>query len=346
MADAKTLLFGYDFEMRRMDGIGRYVCELHKGLVKKHYKHEILQFDDIMRPLHVSRLPTLASHMAENRDLLHIMQPELGWFTSARAKVKMITWHDMMIFSRTRKDIVRRVYHNISGDMAYKNSDIIMCNSSKTMHDVKAHFGPDKDKKFFPISHGIGPKFLAQSPFDGERKDFFYVGAINYEHKNLAGILSAFKQISERSSTKLQLLHIFTKTYDARNIIAEKARSVGISTKSIILHHGASDEEIIKTSKRCVACLHLTMEEGQGLPILESMALGTPVIVLKNAKIPSEVERYAIKESEEGVVSTALKLIGEQRPAPKVAIKYAKSFTYERTVSEVIKVYKYASGLA
>ena len=343
MIRLKTLLFGYNFDYRRRDGVGRYAYELHKGLLERHYKHDILELDDIIHPLRVGRLPSLVSYMSKGYDMIHIMEPELGWFTRATAKVRIMTWHDMMLFTRTKKDNVRRIYHNMSGDMAYKNSDIIMCNSSKTRDEVIDYFNDKGEKKFFVISHGISENFIKAIPYKGPRKDFIFIGSIQYEHKNLEGLLKAFKEI-QKSDPK-QLLYIFTPTPEAENVLNEKLGKLDMNRKNIILTGKTTDDKILSVLKRCIATLHLTKEEGQGLPILESMAAGTPVIVLENAHIPKEVTKYAIKAPENKVAEEALALRNRSNGASKEAVAYAKSFTYDRTVKEALKVYKYAEEL-
>ena len=91
---------------------------------------------------------------------------------------------------------------------------------------------------------------------------------------------------------------------------------------------------------RLVAYLHLSKEEGLGLPILEALAAGTNALVLRDAKIPAEVRRHAMSVPEGAVAGRLLALMASPKPAPPRAVAYARGFTWKRTVDETIKVYK------
>jgi hypothetical protein len=76
------------------------------------------------------------------------------------------------------------------------------------------------------------------------------------------------------------------------------------------------------------------------MSILCALAAGTNVLTLKGATIPNETSKYTFRGSESEVVRKALELAKNSKPASPQAIKYARSFTWERTVKETLAVYK------
>jgi len=356
-------LIGNDFDERLHNGIGRYSHELYKNLLRLGYEPYAISLDDLVKKSILRNIPKIRIYKRFSgrkivkkikTDILHLMSPEASIAVSkTSAKAICTTWHDNMLFTRYAKagfkNKIFNKYETYLGHRAYLISDAITSNSSKTQQEMQDYFKQkglyDDTKIYKVISHGVDNIFLNKEPYKDDRTDFVYIGAINYSHKNLDGLLEAFSDILLRDTR--QNLHIFTSTNNAQKIL-EEALSHFIDErmyKQVILHYKASDEEIIEYTRKAVALLHLSMEEGFGLPILEAMALGTPVITLEVAKIPEEVRKYAYKEADYlKVVDRADKLINANKPLSKEAIDYAKSFTWERTAKETAEFYNYVLG--
>jgi len=351
-------LIGNDFDERLHDGIGRYSHELYKNLLKLGHKPYTLSLDDLVKKSILHNIPKIRIYKRFsarkrvknlNADILHLMSPHVSIAVGkTHTKAICTTWHDNMIFTRYAKaglkNKIYNKYETYVGHRAYLISDAIISVSSKTQQETQDYFKQkglyDDTKIYKVISLGVDNVFLNKEPYKGDRKDFVYIGAINYSHKNLDGLLEAFSDILLKEPK--QHLHIFTSSNNAQSIL-EKAHSTYLDERmhrQVILHYKASDEEIIEYTRKAVALLHLSLEEGFGLPIVEAMALGTPVITLEVAKIPEEVRKYAYKEADYlKVVDRADKLINANKPLSKEAIDYAKSFTWERTAKETAEFY-------
>jgi len=355
-------LIGNDFDERLHDGIGRYSHELYENLLRLGYEPYAISVDDLFKNPILNNIPkiryfyriykrlTLGRKKVKNvkAEILHLMSPEQSIVVGkTQAKAICTTWHDNMLLTRYTKGLKYKVinkYQTYGAYRAYRISDAIISVSSQTQKEMQDYFKQkglyDDTKIYKVISLGVDDIFLNKEPYKGDRQDFVYVGAINFSHKNLKGLLEAFSDILLKYPE--QHLHIFTSSNNAQSIL-EKALSTYLDERmhrQVILHYKASDEEIIEYTRKAVALLHLSMEEGFGLPILEAMALGTPVITLEVAKIPEEVRKYTYKEADYlKVVDRADKLINANKPLSKEAIDYAKSFTWERTAKETLEFY-------
>lgn len=322
----KNAKFGYS-------GIDRYSQELDEGLTSVRYKHDKYAYG-INNPF--KRL--FASPKAvKGYDVIHLTQAH-GYeaFIGSKAK-KILTWHDNQIFTRKGKS---QFYNIIRGLTAYNFADTITFNSKQSYTELQDYLYRysrfDKDKIYDITPLPLENIWIKQKISNKqERKGFIYIGAIHYEHKNFDGLINAYKEICNNiSSVQKPPLYIFTSSPNAD----ELEEQVGSYPYPIFFHTRASDKEILEYLKESIALLHLSKYEGYGLPILESTAVGTPVITLKEAKIPEETAKWTIRTDD--VVSEAVKLYDKPRSASQEAISYAKSLTKENYARKMVELYK------
>jgi glycosyltransferase involved in cell wall biosynthesis len=102
---------------------------------------------------------------------------------------------------------------------------------------------------------------------------------------------------------------------------------------------------------RSAACLLLTSAyEGFGLPVLEAMACGTPVVMYDNSSLP-EVAGPAgvlVREGDVGAMAgEALRLLhdaAEHERRSQLGLRWAANFSWRRTAEATVSVYRRAAG--
>ncbi|MBD2384162.1 FkbM family methyltransferase [Cylindrospermum sp. FACHB-282] len=105
-----------------------------------------------------------------------------------------------------------------------------------------------------------------------------------------------------------------------------------------------SDEELITAYSGAVALVYPSKYEGFGMPIVEAMACGCPVITCPNASIPEVAGEAAIYVNEDDVVGLANALCEVQKPSVRnslisAGLAQAKKFSWTKmakTVSSVL----------
>ena len=338
----RTILVAYSFGYNQrfgFSGIDRYSQELNEGLTKIGYEHNTYEYG---RSGVLKRLFS-TSKAVRGYDVIHLTQPH-GYeaFLNTNAK-KILTWHDNMIFTRKSK---AQFFNVFRGLIAYSLADTITFNSQQSFNELKDYvsaykkFNENKTYDITPLPlENIWIK--AKVNKKQERRGFIYIGAIDYPHKNFKGLLGTYQELCDNiHDTQKPPLRIFTSSPNASEVLQETTEALGINLNSypITLYERKSDKEILPILRQSLALLHLTFEEGYGLPIMESIAVGTPVITLTEAKIPEETKKWTIATNDPA--NEALKLYDKQRTASKEAISYAKSLTKENYAKKMVKLYK------
>ncbi|MDE1860332.1 MAG: glycosyltransferase [Candidatus Micrarchaeota archaeon] len=341
-------LVGRDFDFSGNDGISRYSNQIYTKISEVSKERKLR-----LKAVSVIRFSRIRRAIGEldvgNCDLVHLVYPNPIGVMRTLAKM-VITWHDNRVFTRAhgvtvlsgkyyRERSVRRLAIE-----NYMKSDGIISVSSKTERELKEYLKRydlyDQGKRHFVVNEGIEDIFLAQKVWNGPRKDFAYVGSIHQEHKNLPALLRVFSSIVHEVDD--QKLHIFTMSPDADKVLRrELGRFENLSMENVVLHYKKPDSELIKYIPKIAAYIHLSKDEGFGLPIMEAISMGTPALILRDSDIPEEVKKPAFKSDIGGIEREALRLLDRQKPAPAAAIKYVRGFTWERTAERTIEVYEH-----
>jgi len=141
------------------------------------------------------------------------------------------------------------------------------------------------------------PRVLSRSFFEMQGRDhgrllrklgvrtpyFLFVGLLK-PHKNVQGLLRAFALIPEtfRDSLQLVIAGKLDSFYPALRRITEE-----LSLQGQVLFTGHVSEEELHSLYACAMAFVLpSLNEGFGLPVLEAMAYGVPVIVSKTSSLP------------------------------------------------------------
>lgn len=165
----------------------------------------------------------------------------------------------------------------------------IICNSQATADDVMHFFGCSaKDISVIPLAYD-------ESRFrwlDLPTSNYFLCLGRSAPHKNWGRVLSAFAQLPQRQDYKLWLVG----PTDARftpHLLAQ-ARELGIIHQVKVLDFLES-EELVNVINQAIALVFPSLWEGFGLPIIEAMACGTPVITSNFAPMAEVAGNAALK---------------------------------------------------
>ena len=354
-------LLNENFDNTYHDGVGRYASELSKALSNLKQKYYTISTDNLSRCKNIffryldTRIKVSKElNKIKNLRVLHLTKPESISFLPKilpNDAVLIISWHDLIRINYFANKPYLQNDGRISPSFyyrhflkeyirAYEESSHILAVSNFTKIEIDEWAKKlglyDNAKRITVVNPGINDNFIKSQPYNGPRKGFVYLGNLFKAPK----LLHTFYKILMRLPD--QKLYIFTQFKDANTFIGNEIKKNNWHNMlpNVIVHVNSSDDEIIKRLRESLGLLHLVDVEGFGFTIMESLALGTPVIIPKGAKITSEVSKYAFKVDYEEMAEFCEELCSSQTHLERQAIAYAKSFSYENTARMVKSVYE------
>jgi glycosyltransferase involved in cell wall biosynthesis len=127
---------------------------------------------------------------------------------------------------------------------------------------------------------------ILEGKFPGLRDGFlFYVGGGDWR-KNVTGLIEAYARLPEQFRERHQLVITYKLDPEARQNLEGFARELGIHGDQLLLTGFVPDRELSALYRRCGVFVFPSLYEGAGLPILEAMACGAPVIGSNVSSVP------------------------------------------------------------
>ena len=173
-----------------------------------------------------------------------------------------------------------------------------------------------------------------------------YVGRINIR-KNLVRLIEAFAGIQDRD-VKLVIVGSAGWLYQDFFQHVEKLEE----PRSVLLSGFVPDEDLPAIYQLATVFAYIPLVEGFGLPPLESMGVGTPVITSNTSSIPEVVSDCALKVdpySVEEIRAALDRLLGSQDLQDELARKgmeRASSFSWEATARQTLDVFRKRASTA
>jgi glycosyltransferase involved in cell wall biosynthesis len=170
------------------------------------------------------------------------------------------------------------------------------------------------------------------------------------QRKNLLGTIEAFARVKKEFPSNLKLVLTGHKTWLAKKADAMIAR---LKIQDDVIDLGKSPfEELPALYSGALALVYPSFWEGFGLPIVEAMACGTPVITSNVSSMPEIagsaallVDPYSIEELAAAIhkVTTDSALRGRLSAE---GLKQSKKFSWETTARETLAAYKKMAATA
>lgn len=233
-----------------------------------------------------------------------------------------------------------------------KRADRVITVSAHTRRDLVADLGLPEDKisvVYNGIDRDYRPLKEAETRSLIDRRLKFtepfllYVGRFD-PYKNVVGLIRAFHQFLRGRSDSPRL--VLAGHTDPRYPEAAAAVNELQLNSRVIFLDGVAEEELVALYNRARILVLPSLYEGFGLPPLEAMACGTPVIVSDRGSLPEVVgdAGVIIDPEDTEALATAISDLwdSEERRSSlrERGLTRAGEFSWKRTAEETLKIYR------
>ncbi|MFK0731741.1 MAG: glycosyltransferase family 4 protein [Gloeotrichia echinulata HAB0833] len=376
------MIIGIDtrFALKKRRGIGNYTLNLVQSLAKIDQENQYFIYTD--QPDSENLLPKAANVKIRNLvpanyllweqlilprqavkdgiDILHCTANTSPVFLNKSTKL-IVTIHDVMYLkdsallpkSNVMYQRLGRVYRSAIVSKTIKNANKVITVSNFSKSDILHHFPSLQPKSIITTYEAADPAF---SILDSQ-----YTSKIIKNRFNLAGkYLLTLGGTDPRKNTKL-VIQAFSKLKQTQNI-DQKLVIVGIPNwkqsefyhlvcllqceNDVIFTDYVTQEELVCLYNCATLFLYPSLYEGFGIPPLESMACGTPVITSNTTSIPEVVGDAALQidpNSQEALEAAVYKLLIDNSLRENLiqrGLAQAKQFSWQKMAEETLDIYK------
>ena len=348
---------GVDYFLAKfsLSGLGRYTQSLLKELQKIDKKNEYILFFPSKKTFRAQRffflhfeLPFLLKK--EKIDLFWQPDHYLPLFFLPKIKY-VITVHDIAYFLKENyHHFFYRLYSKIALPPSLKKADAIITVSQSSKRDILKVFDDVDERKIFVIYEAADEKFKKRKLNEKEKerlrkkyhlpegKFVMYLSGIE-KRKNIQGIIKIADLLKKEKEIKFCL---FGKVYfKGKEYLKE------ISKRENISYHGSVDEKDLPyLYNLSYLFLFPSFYEGFGLPVLEAMQSGVPVLSSNTSSLPEVVGKGGIMHHPQDYKSFAkdIKRLYEDekfyQEMQKKALLQAKNFSWEKSARELLLVFE------
>ena len=328
-----------------LSGVGLYSNEILHGLATGHpearfdfcYRpHRYLRARGLALPGNARRRLLLEPLLPRGADLFHGLNQRLPRLPYRRA---IATFHDLFVMTGEYSTAEFRARFTEQAREAAARADAIIAVSAFTKSQVVAllHVEP---ARVHVVHHGVRhlpPAEAAREPV------ILSVGAIQ-KRKNIARLVEAFEGVDDA----WRLVLAGSNGYGAQEILARIEKSP--ARERILVTGYISPVQLAKWYASASVFAFPSKDEGFGMPVLEAMAAGIPVVTSDRSALPEVAGEAALLVDPEstGALCTALRNLTtneeQRRELVRRGIERARMFTWEKAVRETWDVYRKVLG--
>ncbi len=281
-------------------------------------------------------------------DLIHA--PTFAIPAKGSAKL-IVTVHDLA-FMKFPQFYTRRSlkFHQRSARIAACEADLLLAVSHSTKWDIMSLLSVEEERvrvvyegveidnslldsvkrRKVLSDHGINKRYI------------LFVGTLE-PRKNVVRLLQAFNKLKQKTRFEHLLVLVGPEGWLYQEILRESEKEE--LKGSVILTNSVSDAELAVLMSEADLFVYPSLYEGFGLPPLEAMACGTPVISSNVSSLPEIVGEAGIlvdPNSIDDIAAAMINVLEDSSLRDKLVQKgkqRAKLFSWEQTARETLEAY-------
>ncbi|MGF1570734.1 MAG: glycosyltransferase family 4 protein [Nodosilinea sp.] len=313
-----------------------------------------LKLMDLMK---LARLDTYRIFTPDDFDILHSTYYKLPPRELTQDLPRLITIYDLIPL--TAKEFVNpklnSYFYQILDSVSHEQ-DWVACISEYTRREFCKYTGFPEDRTyvtylaaddiFTPIDNLDDIERVRQSNNIPEAPYFLCLASHLDPRKNIFHLIKSFvRLIRENPSLDVNLVLIGTLRFK-REDVTKALQEFDDYRHRIIFTGYVADEDLSAIYNGSVAFVFPSLYEGFGLPVLEAMQSGTPVISSNSTSLPEVTGNAAIlvdPQDEDALCQAMLTLLSDESLRQQMIEKglaRAKLFSWQKCAAETIDIYK------
>lgn len=306
------------------------------------------------------------SYKKANLDILHVFSAFEGYPSNLPVINPYLERLNSMLYTTIYDFIPLHYPEHYLADQKYKinyyknlktiyDSDILFSDSLSTRADAinllginpnkVIHIGGGISDSFYKIenlSPNIVEKIKKKYNIDG--RFVLYTGGIDFR-KNIERSIAAFSKIERSILSDLFYVIVCQINELDRKRLSEFAKSHGVENNVVFTGY-IPDEDLNILYNCCDGFVYPSLIEGFGLPVLEAMKCGAPVIGSNSSSIAELIEddNYMFDPTNENEITTLItKLMTDSQFRSKSVVhslEKSKQFSWTETTKKILDTYK------
>jgi glycosyltransferase involved in cell wall biosynthesis len=247
---------------------------------------------------------------------------------------------------------IQKIYNYRS--QMIRSADLILTISQSSKNDLVSHLGINEEKVkviYASTNEELYDKTLTGDEMNILRNELnisepFIFSLTGYdERKNNRGLIAAFAKIAT-NNPNLKLVIGGIKQAEEREEFFQLSREVGIKDSQLSILGYVSEEIMLALYKTCKVFVFPSLYEGFGLPVLEAMRCGAPVITSNNSSLIEIVEEAGILVDplDQTKLANAIDQVVNNSELSKSmgekSLTLSKNFSWVNTTTASLKVFE------
>ncbi len=281
----------------------------YKPACEERYEFPVLWFPTVFHRLFMPRcfpyMPKLRRYLREHQEYDIIVTSEVfaTWsYTAARlAPEKTLIWHELAAYNHMLHQIPAKIWYGFVARFLMRRAKVVP--RSEEAGAFIRRFLPLVEER--PVDHGVDldkfPLFAGR-----EREESFVVVSQLIPRKRIGHTVEAFDGFVRRGHDGYRL-HIIGAGEEEAALL-QLVKRLGLKER-VIFHGRLSHEELLPFVAASKALLVSTEKDNNMVSVVESIALGTPVVTTSVPYNASYIKREELGIVEDGWSADALERI-------------------------------------
>lgn len=235
-----------------------------------------------------------------------------------------------------------------------RQADLLLAISESSRQDAIALLGIEP-WRIVTIRGGISPHFTPQEDPQTLRRELanryglrerfvLYTGGDDHR-KNIRGAITGYAAVPPHLRKDCQLVIVCSMGDDRKQMYMNEARTAGLMPEDVIIAGFVPEEDLVAFYGTCDLFVFPSLYEGLGLPVLEAMACGAPVIGGNNSSIKELIARPDAlfdAASPQSIGAAIAGGLGNKDYAKKLSeygLVRSKEFTWQRSAKLALEAF-------